>query len=428
VEDGLGLQLTLVQGFHWADGVPITAQDICFTVDAILEPANQLGGWLGPFRDALAGCEVLKPDLVVIRTKRALPDPRGAAGFFVLPAHRFESSLVPPDHAIGHEAWGSRGVHAQLSAQGLEVAVVAQGVDRVPWNLTHIRIEPPTSHSVADLLAGRVHGLVSVDRADWEAVRANDDVALRSYDLRSWWFVAVNHRGVLGDVGLRRALDQLLDRAALKAALFAVHPDDSNPPVELISGPYVQSSGHYNRSVAVREHDREAGVLALERAGRPTLRLGIAHAEHQAAPLLLEALANQLRAGGLEVSTQVVGGNPWAWSPDPLKGEVDLLVGRVTEPIRWMEHHRGHLFGTGGSHNPFQLSVPAVDELLAAAAVARTDTQEHDAGHGLHALLAQDAHALFLWKADTKSAWRTELRVTLTPGPYWTDVDGWARR
>ena len=34
---------------------------------------------------------------------------------------------------------------------------------------------------------------------------------------------------------------------------------------------------------------------------------------------------------------------------------------------------------------------------------------------------------LFLWKLDTKSAWRTEVRGnTIAPYFYWTEVDGWS--
>jgi hypothetical protein len=41
-------------------------------------------------------------------------------------------------------------------------------------------------------------------------------------------------------------------------------------------------------------------------------------------------------------------------------------------------------------------------------------------------LLAKELPYLFLWKLDTKSAWRTEVRGnTITPYYYWTVFDAW---
>ena len=40
--------------------------------------------------------------------------------------------------------------------------------------------------------------------------------------------------------------------------------------------------------------------------------------------------------------------------------------------------------------------------------------------------MADDLPYLFLWKLDTKSAWRTEIRNnTIAPYFYWTLVDEW---
>ena len=38
VDDGRGVKLTLVPGIKWHDGKPLTAKDVCFTVDAMLDP------------------------------------------------------------------------------------------------------------------------------------------------------------------------------------------------------------------------------------------------------------------------------------------------------------------------------------------------------------------------------------------------------
>ena len=50
-----------------------------------------------------------------------------------------------------------------------------------------------------------------------------------------------------------------------------------------------------------------------------------------------------------------------------------------------------------------------------------------DAYHKLHKLLSQDLPYLFLWKLDTKSAWRTEVRGNIVaPYYYFTEIDSWS--
>jgi hypothetical protein len=58
--------------------------------------------------------------------------------------------------------------------------------------------------------------------------------------------------------------------------------------------------------------------------------------------------------------------------------------------------------------------------------MASTDTQAQDAYHELHRFLSEDLPYLFLWKLDTKSAWRNEVRNnTITPYFYFTEFGGW---
>ena len=82
--------------------------------------------------------------------------------------------------------------------------------------------------------------------------------------------------------------------------------------------------------------------------------------------------------------------------------------------------------GGKGAFNIFNYSDPKVDALLEAHDMATTDTAAQDAYHDLHALLATELPYLFLWKLDTKSAWRKEVRnSTISPFYYFTEFDSW---
>jgi ABC-type transport system substrate-binding protein len=76
--------------------------------------------------------------------------------------------------------------------------------------------------------------------------------------------------------------------------------------------------------------------------------------------------------------------------------------------------------------NIFNYSNADVDNAIAEYNAARTDTAAFDAYHKLHALLSDELPYLFMWKLDTKSAWRTEVRGNIIAAYYyWTEVDSW---
>jgi len=409
--------MTLKDDVIWADGVPITAADICFTVDAILEPQNPVT-WLWMAREELSGCQVVSEKVALVKFVERPAHHKDTLNFAILPAHRFESTVIPADHPIKREVWGSTGIHARITDRRA-IFKVAREVPQTRYRIGEWEVRD--GYGVDDLLAGRVDGLVSVEIDDYPRVQVEDDFALKSFDLRTFWYVAIREEGALADVDTRRKLDAAIDRLALRETTQWIDPDDANPPVEFISGPFVQSSPHYNRAVKVREHE------PVDLSGL-TLRLGIPSRQNDDDPLLLEALANQWRSLGADVQSTVLEGvDPMAWAPTKGSGGVvDLLIISAEEPMRGFERRRDHLFGTDGKNNPLGLSIPAADELIEEGRTARTDTEQHDAMHALHQLLHEDAHALFLWKRDAKSAWSNAVRNnTIAPGMYYTDAAGW---
>ena len=297
---------------------------------------------------------------------------------------------------------------------------------------------------VTTLRNNGVQGILAVPpplRAD---VSASDDLQLKSYDLRSWWFVAVNTRkGALTDKRVRKALDLILDRSDLRQLLIGVKPGEQNSPCEFISGPFVQSSPYYNRQVPFREKsDRGSATKLLTEAGLTqiggrwhykgapvTLNLGMLSSLDNEAPDLLTQMGNQLSAAGFDRQESKVSSDDWSRKVESgLATNFDLLVGKwsfgLVEEVNDLFQTRSGT--TAGTRNIFNYTNPAADQLMVEYNQARTDTAAFDAYHKLHKLLAADLPYLFLWKLDTKSAWRTEVRGNVISAfYYWTEVDGW---
>ena len=75
----------------------------------------------------------------------------------------------------------------------------------------------------------------------------------------------------------------------------------------------------------------------------------------------------------------------------------------------------------------FGYSNANVDATIAEYQDAVTDTEQRDAYHKLHKILSEELPYLYLWKLDTKSAWRTEVRGNIVaPYFYFTEIDAWS--
>jgi ABC-type oligopeptide transport system substrate-binding subunit len=142
----------------------------------------------------------------------------------------------------------------------------------------------------------------------------------------------------------------------------------------------------------------------------------------------LSQIGNQLSAGGFDRQEFRITVDDW--NRQVLTGEAedyDMVVGKwsfgLVEDVNPLFHTRN---GGRGALNIFNYTNPQVDALLAQYQSAKTDTQARDAYHKLHEKLDDELPYLFLWKLDTKSAWRTEVRGnTIAPYYYWTAVDNW---
>ena len=161
---------------------------------------------------------------------------------------------------------------------------------------------------------------------------------------------------------------------------------------------------------------------------RITLRIGMNSSLNFEAPDLLDQISNQLGAAGFDRQVTKISNDNW--TRNVITGEsqeYDLLIGKwafgLVEDVNDLFHTRR---GTEGKKNIFNYSNTEVDGILREFDSALTDTAAKDAYHKLHEKLADELPYLFLWKLDTKSAWRTEVRGNIiSPYYYFTEIGSW---
>ena len=97
---------------------------------------------------------------------------------------------------------------------------------------------------------GAMHGIISVPPIYRPELQTDSEVVVKGYDLRSWWFIALNtNSGPLATKEVRQALNYSIDRSELREKSIGFDKNDKESPCEFISGPFVQASMYYNHEV-----------------------------------------------------------------------------------------------------------------------------------------------------------------------------------
>lgn len=432
------------EGIRWHDGEKVGPWDLCFTIRAMLDPATA-STQVDDARESLASCEVVKSEnAAIVRFTRDYRQPLEHLQFSLLPEHMFTGTAVRSDSDFSMRPIGSGPMRGARSGNARSVSLTAFGNGNHSPQIPTMSVVPMGDPYIAvkTLLGGGVQGVLTVPPALRGDVEAADDVALKRYDLRSWWFIAVNTtRGPLADKRVRQALDLTLDRSQLEELTVSA-PEAENSPIETISGPFVPTSPYYNRQVPThpraelgQARDLMKAAGAVENLDRwfwkdkaISLKVGMNASLDAEAKDLLNQVGNQLQAGHFDRTGYLISDDEWSRSAVTGKmTDFDLLIGKWSFG---QNDEVGSLFHTRaagkGDRNLFGYSNAAVDSLLADYDAAKTDTEARDAYHGLHTLLADELPYLFLWRLDTKSAWRNEVHnVTIAPYYYFTTFDGW---
>ncbi len=442
VDGGRRVELQLRPGVKWHDEQPLTGFDVCFTVSVMKDP-NTPSLMAKAYQDVIADCEASRGGATITLAK-PFYNAKERLGFPVLPRHVFGgSTTVRPDHEFSVRPVGTGPMKGSKGRREVRLTAVANAHHRPGVDVMALGEGGDPLVAVRTLTNGGVHGVVTVGPGYRRDVSVTDDVALKSYDLRSWWFVALNtRRGPLRNKAIRKAVDRTIDRAELRRLTMGYDPSDIQQPCQFVSGPFVPSSPYYNRSVPVEPRaDLPLATELMEQAGarkgaggwtlqgRPlVLKIGMHGPLNQEARDLLNQIGNQLQAGGFGRSVHNISSDEWSRSAVTGRmRDYDMLIGKwsfgVVEDVAPLFETRA---SGRGSLNIFNYSNPAVDALVARHQAAVTDTEAQDAYHELHALLSEELPYLFLWKLDAKSAWRMEVRGnTITPYYYFTEFDGW---
>ncbi len=397
LDGGKKLRIEFKQGVKWHDGEPFGPKDVCFTIDAMLDVTTP-STVAKEYRESIIGCEAMdKENAAVIEFSKVYHNPQERIAFSVLPAHAFESTSISPDLPFSTRPVGTGSMQGAKGRREIKFTAFPNAHHAPKIDIMTQAEGGDPLVQVRTLLNSGVQGVISVAPPYRPDVAASDDVALKSYDLRSWWFIALNtNTNALGDQRVRQAVNSTIDRNQLRELTIGVDPNDSNPPCEFVSGPFVQSSPYYNRSVKTQDRSDKGKARQLmteagaeQQAGRwilngeaLTLRIGMNSPLDAEAKDLLNQIGNQLQEGGFDRQVYKVTADDW--NSKVVTGQMgekfDMLIGKwsfgVVEDVNAMFHSR---VDGKGALNIFNYSQEEVDAILTRYESARTDTEAQDA-------------------------------------------------
>lgn len=254
------VEFTIREGVTFHDGSALTAADVAFSVNRIIDPAFA-SPQLGQF-NAIASAEATSDTTVVVTTKNPYP---------VLLAQLVKLSIVPQAvvESVGNEAFAAAPVGSgpyvfEAWQRGVKVTLSANPNywnGTPPFAMVEFRAVPDVATRVANLVSGASHLATGLNPDQAAQVAAEAGVQVLSSPTERIGFVMLNAmRAPTDDIEVRRGLAAAMNSQLIVDALQGGYGQVS--PVMLTPVHF-----GYNGDVAPIEYDLDAAKAAAEAAG-----------------------------------------------------------------------------------------------------------------------------------------------------------------
>lgn len=420
-DDGLIYRFELDERATFSDGRPVTAEDLIFTLERIVDPKTPSPQYASLF-DALDLDRTRAVDErtaeIAFATKRA--DQLLSFNIPVLPKHYYSRGNFASD--FDRRVLGSGPYVLEEHVAGRHILLRRRADywrEKPLIEQVEFRIVPDDAMAWNALRSGQLDETrLTSDR--WREVK--DDPSIRNtIDIRRFFqlgysFVPWNTRDpLLSDPRVRRALAMCFNRRAVINNLYY-------GTARVVTGPYVPSQWAYNPNVKPIEYDpREARALLAEAGWQDSNRDGLLDRQGRTFDLeLLLPAGNAPSASQAQVFEQGLreaGINARLTTLDTPVLFERVLSGKFQGAfLAWdldLDPDVHALFHSSqfppNGTNFVYYSNPEVDQLIERGRVTIDPVQRQAIYHELHARLAQDQPYLWLIQVSTK--WGLNTRV-----------------
>lgn len=348
------------QGVRFHDGSPVTADDVAFSLNRLLDPETHYH--FEPWTVTMAGADAPDPTTVRLRLKQATGP--------ILTWLAFCGAGVVPRSAAerGHDLMtapiGSGPYRLESGGDVVRLVRHPGGDSQASIDALEFHVIRDDDERAAALLGGRIDLDVLMGPGSWDAVAASPaHRAVATGDGRWHWLMVNCADALLADNGVRRAIAVGLDRTALAHEGFGPH---AHPLLGGVIAPWcfatasdLHAFGPHGDPTLARSILDTSGVppgTPIRIAALETLPI----AQRQA-----HLVAGQLRGFGLDASVTILTAADWGETVRR-GGTFQLATSYWGSPINDPDDFTYMGFRSGARYDTGQCGSPALDRLLEA--------------------------------------------------------------
>ena len=426
-EDGLTMTFVLRPGIRWHDGVPVTADDVLFTYQKLIDP-NVLTPYSSSY-ELVDTVEVLDERTIQMRYREPFAPALESWMMGIIPKHLLEhEDLNTTDflrNPVGH---GPYRFIRWKTGQLIELRANRDYFEHRPHIDRYLyRIIPDQATLFLELLTGNIDlaGLSPLQyrrQTDTPYIRQH----YRKFRYPSFGFTYLGYNlqdARFADVRVRRAFNLAIDKQAIiDGVLFGLG--------KVATGPFPQESWAYDPSIqppapdimAARALLAEAGWIdqdgdgILDKDGLPFRFTIITNQGNAVRRQVAELMQQQLKGLGVDVKIRII-----EWSTfvhrfiDKRRFDAVLLGWSLSrDPDLYDIFHSSKT--SEGEYNFVSYANPEVDRLLEEGRRVFDRAERQRIYRRVHRHLAEDQPYMFLYVADALPVLHTRFRnVKATP-------------
>ena len=437
------LTLGIADGVKFSNGTPATFSDITFTLNDVYR-REDLGHSIGAWYSRVFGdAQQITPMNGSIRFLVSMPD-TGAEQYLLTTSLLSREALAstsggPPNlEATKRQPVGTGPFFADAVIESFDDITLKRNPYRnggeAPANaIQNMRL-------LYDQDAARQKELMEGSRADiWVAPppavlptfrNQSDRFGVRPYDLKQWWYVAVNGlSGALGEPAVREALDHAVPRSQLLEKF-------GGESARLTSGPFLPGSAWEAADTPPTPEDSANVDQLMGNAGFAKSG-GVWTRDGEAINLTLGVQADILddfndvvygltdawESAGFRVRVRGIRSSDWRNTIEAgqAAGKYDLILGRwnADREEGVLELFRPVKDGAARQLNLFKYNNPAVEDTIKEFYAETSGPKREALMQKLHKTLHNDRPYLFLWTLQVQSVYRRDRVTGFRPTPFY---------
>ncbi|NOX37022.1 MAG: hypothetical protein GXO78_05740 [Calditrichaeota bacterium] len=434
--DNMSCRVRIKPGLRWSDGKPLTADDVIFTYQAVMNPESD-----SPHRELFNYVEnIQKIDSLTIQVNFIKPvkGPERYLMFFIAPRHLFMSTKVNKMLTYCKKPQVTNGGYVYERSNPTKYILRknefyrGRGVPQIENIAMYVHTD--TRAHVSNLNSGLYNMVPFVPPSYLAEARNNSRLVVKPYSSNSVQSIVLNcQHPFLKFNEVRQALNLAINRQDLLSSFYGNNG-------ELLSGPFPSMHRGYNpdvkpypfnprlavnilKELGFRDTD---GDSVLEKDGQPfRLRFLVPYTQDATLDHLFRSIAEQLKNIGIDVQLKPMIGANFEYNVNMRNFDIvyyDWYMQNQASPYPMFISTEARL----GGKNIAMYQNDLVDSLLIQAETQPDLEFQTKIFQELHKILHEEAPWIFLWHLEHHAAYYRYIKgVSIEPFNFFTTIENW---